>query len=54
MTSGYLNLVLHAHLPYIKHPQQTDHIEQRWFYEAVIESYLPLADTLQSPTAVYD
>lgn len=46
MASGYLNLVLHAHLPYIKHLRYRDHIEQRWFYEAVVESYLPLADTL--------
>jgi 1,4-alpha-glucan branching enzyme len=46
MSSGYLNLVLHAHLPYIKHPRQKDHIEQRWFYEAVSECYLPLLETL--------
>jgi 1,4-alpha-glucan branching enzyme len=46
MSSGYVNLVLHAHLPYIKHPGQKNHIEQRWFYEAVSECYLPLLETL--------
>ncbi|GBD99647.1 1,4-alpha-glucan branching enzyme [bacterium BMS3Abin07] len=45
-SSGNLILVLHAHLPYIKHPRNPNHIEQRWFFEAVADSYLPLIDTL--------
>ncbi|MGE5893157.1 MAG: glycoside hydrolase family 57 protein [bacterium] len=45
MASGFLNIVLHAHLPYIEHPRDPYHIEQRWLYEAVTESYIPLIDT---------
>jgi len=35
---------LHAHLPYIRHPEQPDYLEEDWFYEAVTETYLPLLD----------
>ena len=39
---AYLCLVLHAHLPYVRHPEQKDCLEERWLYEAINESYLPL------------
>lgn len=39
---GYLALVLHAHLPFIKHPEYPDFLEEDWFYEAMVETYLPL------------
>lgn len=42
MTQGYFALVLHAHLPYIRHPQDPGIMEERWFFEAVTECYLPL------------
>jgi 1,4-alpha-glucan branching enzyme len=42
MTQGYLAMVLHAHLPYVRHPEHEHFLEERWFYEAVTESYLPL------------
>lgn len=41
---GYLALVLHAHLPYIRHHDRDDVMEERWFYEAMAETYLPLID----------
>jgi 1,4-alpha-glucan branching enzyme len=44
MPLGYLALVLHAHLPYVRHPEHARHLEERWFYEALIECYLPLLD----------
>jgi 1,4-alpha-glucan branching enzyme len=44
MPDGYLALVLHAHLPYVRHPEHKRHLEERWFYEALIECYLPLLD----------
>jgi len=44
MAKGYLALVLHAHLPFVRHPEHARHLEERWFYEALIESYLPLLD----------
>ena len=35
---GYLALVLHAHLPFIKHPEYPDFLEEDWFYEAMVET----------------
>jgi 1,4-alpha-glucan branching enzyme len=41
---GYLGLVLHAHLPFVRHPEHARHLEERWLYEAFIECYLPLLE----------
>ncbi len=46
MAHGYLAIVLHAHLPFVRHPENERHLEERWFYEALIECYLPLVDML--------
>ena len=35
MPAGYISLVLHAHLPFVKHPEYEDFLEERWFYEAL-------------------
>jgi len=45
--TGYLALVLHAHLPYVRHPEFSEFLEEDWLYEAIIETYLPLLDVLQ-------
>ncbi|MGE5530039.1 MAG: glycoside hydrolase family 57 protein [Patescibacteria group bacterium] len=45
MTRGYLALILHAHLPYVRHPEHDGCLEEDWFYEAVTETYLPLLDS---------
>ncbi|MBS4031270.1 MAG: DUF1957 domain-containing protein [Clostridiales bacterium] len=42
MASGYLNLVLHAHLPFVYNTNDPHYLEERWFFEAVTDSYLPL------------
>jgi 1,4-alpha-glucan branching enzyme len=42
MPKGYLLFILHAHLPYVRHPEYETFLEERWFFEAVTESYLPL------------
>ena len=42
MTEGYFALVLHAHLPYIRHPEDPGVMEERWLFEAITECYLPL------------
>lgn len=42
MPKGYLLLVLHAHLPYVRHPEHEHFLEERWLFEAVTESYVPL------------
>src|SRR5438552_16631016 len=39
---GYWCLVLHAHLPYIRHPEYEDFLEEDWFYEALTETYIPI------------
>ncbi|MDI6745140.1 MAG: DUF1957 domain-containing protein [Thermodesulfovibrionales bacterium] len=44
MHKGYLILVLHAHLPYIRHPEHEYFLEENWLYEAITESYIPLID----------
>lgn len=46
--SGYLSVVLHAHLPYIRYPENASHLEERWLYEAITESYIPLLDLLEN------
>lgn len=39
---GLISLVLHAHLPYVRHPEYERFLEENWFFEAVSETYLPL------------
>ncbi len=39
---GYLSIVLHAHLPYIRNPDHEYFLEERWLFEAITETYLPL------------
>jgi 1,4-alpha-glucan branching enzyme len=42
MHKGYLSLVLHGHLPFVRHPEHEDFLEEDWLYEAITETYLPL------------
>lgn len=44
MTKGYVSLVLHSHLPFVRHPEINDALEERWLFEAINECYLPLID----------
>lgn len=39
---GDLLLLLHAHLPYVRHPENPYHLEENWLYEAITATYLPL------------
>jgi len=39
---GHIVLVLHAHLPFVRHPEYDDCLEERWLYEAMTETYIPL------------
>src|SRR5512146_1082032 len=39
---GYVSLHLHAHLPFVRHPEYEDFLEEDWLYEAISETYLPL------------
>ncbi|WP_022851707.1 glycoside hydrolase family 57 protein [Limisalsivibrio acetivorans] len=40
--SGYWMLVLHSHLPFVKHPEYDYFLEEHWLYEAITETYIPL------------
>ena len=42
MHKGYLCLVLHGHLPYVRHPEHENFLEEDWLYEAITETYIPL------------
>ncbi|NPV79732.1 MAG: DUF1957 domain-containing protein [Firmicutes bacterium] len=46
MSQGYLALVLHAHLPYVRHPEFPEYLEELWLFEAITESYVPLLKML--------
>ncbi len=45
---GYLALVLHAHLPFVRHPEHDDFLEEDWLYEAITETYIPLLWVLEN------
>lgn len=47
MIKGYVALVLHAHLPYVRHPEYDGFLEERWLFEAISETYIPLLNTFQ-------
>src|SRR6476659_8842723 len=42
MPTGYFSLVLHAHLPFVRHPEDPTVMEEQWLYEAITGTYLPL------------
>jgi 1,4-alpha-glucan branching enzyme len=42
MDRGYLALVLNAHMPFVRRPDYPSFLEERWFFEALSETYLPL------------
>ena len=47
MESGYLCLILHAHLPYVRHPEHVFALEEHWLYEAITETYVPLLKMME-------
>ena len=42
MRSGYLALILHAHLPFVRHPEHEHFLEEDWLFEAITDTYIPL------------
>jgi len=50
MAQGYLAIVLHAHLPYVRHEEHEHFLEERWFYEAITDCYIPLIDMMDRLT----
>jgi 1,4-alpha-glucan branching enzyme len=45
--AGDLALILHAHLPFVRHPEHEHFLEEEWFFEAVTETYIPLLQMMQ-------
>jgi 1,4-alpha-glucan branching enzyme len=47
MPSGSLALILHAHLPFVRHPEHEHFLEEGWLFEAITETYIPLLRMMQ-------
>src|SRR5262249_23885196 len=44
---GYFALVLHAHLPFVRHPEHERFLEENWLFEAITETYIPLLQVFE-------
>lgn len=44
---GSVALVLHAHLPFVRHREHESFHEEKWLFEAISESYVPLLQMMQ-------
>ena len=53
MTQGNLAIVLHAHLPYVR-SEESGSLEEDWFFQALVECYLPLLETLENASRAKD
>ena len=47
MNKGYLCIVLHSHLPFVRHPEHENFLEEDWLYEAITETYIPLISVFE-------
>src|SRR5581483_6584095 len=47
MAAGSWALVLHAHLPFVRHPEDPTVMEEQWLYEAITGTYLPLLQVFE-------
>ncbi len=48
---GFLALILHGHLPFVRHPEHEHFLEEEWLFEAITETYIPLLQMMQRLTA---
>jgi 1,4-alpha-glucan branching enzyme len=44
---GHFALILHAHLPFVRHPEHEKFLEESWLFEAMTETYIPLVQILE-------
>ncbi|MGV3773764.1 MAG: glycoside hydrolase family 57 protein [Verrucomicrobiales bacterium] len=44
---GYFSLILHGHLPYVRHPEHPRFLEENWLFEAIVECYVPLIRVME-------
>ena len=47
MHQGSLAFLLHAHLPWVRHPEYDEFLEEDWLFEAILECYIPLLKILR-------
>jgi 1,4-alpha-glucan branching enzyme len=46
-TEGFLMIVLHTHMPFVRDPEVEYPLEEDWLYEAISESYTPLIERFE-------
>ena len=44
---GAVAIVLHTHLPFVRHPEHDSFLEERWLFEAITETYLPFLERFE-------
>lgn len=44
---GSLAIILHAHLPFVRHPEYEDFLEEGWLFDAITETYIPLLSMME-------
>ena len=44
---GHFALMLHAHLPFVRHPEHEKFLEENWLFEAITETYIPLIQIME-------
>ena len=44
---GHFALMLHAHLPFVRHPEHEKFLEENWLFEAITETYVPLLQIIE-------
>ena len=49
---GYWCLQLHAHLPFVHHPESEDYLEEQWLFEAISETYIPIVPAPQYKSTI--
>ena len=47
MEQGLLAIILHAHLPFVRHPEYPEFLEEDWLFEAISETYIPLLNIFE-------
>ncbi len=47
MIKGFLSILLHAHLPFVRHPEHNRSLEEIWFFESCTECYIPLLQSFE-------
>lgn len=45
---GSVVIHLHAHLPFVRHPEHERFLEEDWLYEAITETYIPLVSRFET------